>query len=264
MVSMDYIKLQSDERVGVFMSPSGGALGVADVAQPTEAELNNTGGVSGMIPLSQSISWNDIELPGVQESESITEPSLADAATYVEFGPTSTGGTLSFFEPSEYDDFSNEHKIVHDLTKDIRAIRDVAVRIDGDTDALAPFEDGQYVSVSRQQLMSDANPFNLSESVRRTVGMSGKGDFSHYTIVGAHTLTVVEPDDGYAVGVPTRIRVEVQGREYTNALTFLSSDPEVVRVFPGGFVLPVATGSATVTVRDVDAGTQTTVTIAVS
>lgn len=263
MVSMDYIKLQSDERVGVFMSPSGGALGVADVAQPTEAELNNTGGASGMIPLSQSISWNDIELPGVQESESITEPSLADAATYVEFGPTSTGGTLSFFEPSEWDDLSNEHTIVHDLTKDIRAIRDVAVRIDGDTDALAPFEDGQYVSVSRQQLMSDANPFNLSESVRRTVGMTGKGDFSHYTIVGSHTLTAIEPDDGYAVGVPTRIRVEVQGREYTNALTFRTDDPEVVGVYPGGFVMPVSAGEANIIIRDNDAGTETTVAIEV-
>lgn len=252
MAELDYKKLNSDERVGVFGGPSGSATGIQDLKEPQADEINNTGGVSGVIPFSQSLSWSDTEIPGVRDSESTNEPSLADPATREEFGPTNYDGSLSMFLPSEYDDLSNDHALVYELTKDMREIRDFAVRIDGDIDALAAAADGQYVSTSRQQILSEANPFDFSASVRRTVGLTGKGGFAHYTIVGDHTLTIVPPPGGFSAGDKGRILVTVQGRDYTNAVSFQSDDPSVINVYPGGFfeVTGDATDEATITVSE--------------
>lgn len=251
-ITMDYKKLSSDERVGVFGGPSGAAFGIQDLQEPQADEINNTGNVSGMIPFSQSLSWSDTEIPGVRDSETSNEPSYADPATYEDFGPTNYDGALSLFMPNDYDDLSNDHALVYELTKDMREILDFAVRIDGDIDALAPAEDGQYVSTSRQQILSEANPFDFSASVRRTVGLTGKGGFAHYTIVGDHELTIVPPTGGFSAGDKGRILVEVQGRDYTNALSFVSDDPSVIRVYPGGFfeVTGEASDEATITVRE--------------
>lgn len=263
-IEFDYVKLQSDERIGTFAGPSGAAFGIQDLDVPTEAEINNTGGISGMIPLAQSISWSDTELPGVRDSEVINEPSMADPATYQEFGPTNYDGSISFFLPDEYDDNSNMNSVVYDLTKTMREVLDFAVRIDGDIDALAPAEDGQYVSTNRMQIRSEANPFNFDESIRRTINLSGKGGFAHYTIVGDHDITIVMPPGSISEGDKGRILAEVQGRDYTNAVTFSSSDPEVLQVYPGGFFEAVGAGTATLTVRDRDAGTSETESITVA
>src|SRR5690625_1165628 len=115
-IRLDFVKLPSDKRIAVWGGPSGGSSGIQDVDVPTEAELNNDGGASGMIPFSQSLSWSDTELPGMRESESTNEPSLADDAGYEEFGPSNYDATLSMFRPRKYDDPSNPHSLVYDLT----------------------------------------------------------------------------------------------------------------------------------------------------
>ena len=129
---INYTKNPSDERTSVWISPSGGStLGVTDVYEPLAAELNNTGGTAGVIPASQSISWNDWSF-GVEASEVLNEPSLADAATYEEFGQYNYGGSISFYYPEEYDDNSNLHSVIYDLTDIPGTKQDIAVRIDGD------------------------------------------------------------------------------------------------------------------------------------
>lgn len=255
-IKMDYTKLSSDERVGVFAGPSGSATGIQDLSQPKAAEINNSGGVSGVIPFAQSLSWSDTEAPGVRDSEVQNEPSYADPATYEDFGPSNYDGSLSLFLPSEYDDLSNDHATVYELTKTMREVLDFAVRIDGDIDALAPAVDGQYVSTSRQQILSEANPFDFTASVRRTVGLTGKGGFAHYTIVGEHELTIVEPTGGIVEGTG-RIRVEVQDREYTGMINFQSSDPTVINVYPGGFYEALKAGTATITATERGVATTT-------
>src|SRR5690606_23148704 len=129
---MDYEKLPADRTTTVWIGPSGTATGVADVDEPTAAELNNTGGVSGMQPASQSISWNDWDF-GTQASEVTNEPSLADAATYEEFGQSNYGGNISFYYPAEYDDNSNLHSNIYDLTHTPGELHDLAVPSDRET-----------------------------------------------------------------------------------------------------------------------------------
>jgi len=260
MATLDFVKLPSDKRIAVWGGPSGGASGIQELAEPKASEINNEGGSSGMIPFSQSLSWNDTEVPGMRESEEVNEPSLADDANYVEFGPSNYDATLSMFRPRDYDDDSNTHSLVYDLT-DLQDwdVLDFAVRIDGDKDALAPAQDGDYVSTSRQRAATETEAYNFEESARRTVGFEGTGGFAHYTIVGEHDLTVESDLDTVSEGDKGRILVSVQGRDYTNALRFRTNNPDVIQVYRGGFYEVVGTGSFEITVEDEDAGTDTTI-----
>ena len=263
---LDYKKLEGNTHVKVWGGPSGGTtLGITKIAVPEAAELN--GGASGMISVSQSISWNDTELVGVSESEELNEPSLEDAASYVEFGTTNIAGSHSYFMPREYDDNSNLHSLVYDLTDTMREVLDFAVRIDGAKPATQAAANGDYVSTTRAMAMSESNPFTPGESVRRTVGYIGKGGFAHYTIVGPHTLTAApKATTPWKAGSKGRLRVTVGGRDYTNAVRFSTSNVAVVDILPGGFYTVKGTtgGTATITITDEGAGTSTTQAVAVT
>lgn len=267
---MDYKKLAANREtsaVTVWVGPSGGTtLGITNIAVPEAAELNNTGGTSGVQPASQSISWNDWDF-GLQASETNSEPSMADAASYEEFGQTNYGGGISFYMPYEYDDNTNQHSVIYDLTDIPGTVVDVAVRIDGEKFIDTPAANGDYVSGFRVQTGSEDNPFTPGESKRRTVGFNAKGGVAPYTIVGPHTITIVPPaSTPWAAGRKGRLRATVQGRDYTNALRWTSSNGAAVQVYPGGFyeVVGTAGGTAIVTARDDKAGTQVTQTVTIT
>lgn len=251
---IDFEKTPADQRQTVWVGPSGGTtLGITEIAEPLAVELNNTGGTSAMQPASQSISWNDWDF-GTQASETLNEPSLADAATSEEFGQSNYGGAVSYYYPEEYDDNSNLHSVIYDLTDLPGELNDIAIRIDGDTATTVPAADGDFVSAYRVQGEAEQNPFTPGESKRRTVNYIQKSDFAHLTIVGTHTITAIAPTT-YSVGDTGRIRASVQGRDYTNALRFSTTDADIIEVYPGGFYEVTGAGAATVLIEDVDAGT---------
>lgn len=260
--TLDFEKLPADQHVTAWIAPTSDVTGISNVAVPTAPEINNTGGASGVIPASQTISWNDYDF-GISESETSAEPSLADISTYESFGMANYGGNVSCFAPRKYDDNSNLHSVIYDITDEPGALVDIITRIDGDTRTSEPAADGDFVSVYRAQANGEANPFNMGESVRRTVNFTSAGDFAHYTIVGAHTITAVAPSS-FAEGDKGRIRGIVQDRDYTNALRFSTSDGDVIDVHPGGFYEVTGTGTATVTIEDEEAGTSTTVEVTVA
>lgn len=267
MAVLDFVKTPANERITAWIGPSGGStLGITDVAVPLAAEINNTGGTSGMQPASQSISWNDWDF-GTQTSEVNNEPSLADSASYEEFGQSNFGGNISFYYPAEYDDNSNLHSVIYDLTDIPGEKQDIVTRYDGDVLTTQAAADGDFVSVYRVSGEAEQNPFTPGESKRRTVNFMQKGEFAHYTVVGIHTLTAIEvASTPYAAGNKGRIRVSVQGRDYTNACVFTTSDADVIAVYPGGFyeVTGSSTDTATVTIVDPGAGTNTTVSVTVT
>lgn len=260
--TMDFKKLPADRHIKVAIGPSGGTtLGITEIDEPTPAELNNTGGTSGMINASKTISWNDFDF-GTQASETLNEPSLADAGSYVEFGTANYGGGMSYFLPADWDDNSNVHKLIWDLTKEAYHSIDVAVRVDGARQAgTVDFANGDFVSAYRVNSGGDANPFTNGESKRRTVSYSPAGEMSHYTVVGDHAITAIAPSS-FEVDDKGRIRASQQGRDRTNALRFTSSNANVIRVYNGGFYEVIAAGSATVTITD--PGTNDTATVTVT
>lgn len=264
-MAIDYDKLPSTPHTTVWGGPTGGAFGVTDTAVPLAAEINNTGGASLMLNWSPSISWNDWGF-GQEASETLNSPSFADESTYEEFGARNYGGEISFFYPKEYDDNSNNHSLVYDQTDTPGTKLDVVVRIDGETRTTVAAADGDIVHVFRTMTDAETNVLQQPDEFRRTVGFLNQGDAEFYTIVGAHTITTSLPATPWAAGKKARIQGIVQDRDYTNALSFSSSDPDVVRVYPGGFyeVTGTASDTATITVRDEAAGTSTTVAVTVT
>ncbi len=233
---------------------------MADIDVPTAAAIN-PGNTVGFIPLHQSISNNDTDL-GFQASETANEPSWADSSTFEEFTTTNYGGSASMYMPKQYDDNSNLHSLVYDLTEHPGDLVDVVLRFDGAVPSSQPVANGDFVHAMRLEVSGEQNPFTPGESVRRTVPFIPAGEFAHYTIVGPHTLTAVAPTT-WAAGDKGRIRVTVQNRDYTNAVSFLTSDVDVIDVLPGGFYTINGSGTATVTITDEGAGTTTTVSVTV-
>lgn len=263
MVALNFAKLPADRVVKVALGPSGGTtLGITDIDEPLAAELNNTGGTSGMQAASQTISWNDYDF-GTQASETLNEPSLADSGSYVEFGQSNYGGGISYFLPAKWDDNSNQHSVIYDLTDAKYHLLDIAVRIDGARQTTTAFADGDFVSTYRVQSGGDANPFTPGESKRRTVNYNPKSDFSHYTVVGPHTITAIPPSS-FASGSKGRIRASQGGRDRTNALDISSANSTIIEVAKGGFYRVIGTGTTTVTFTDPGTGDTVSVPVTVA
>ena len=253
-----YDRMRSDKHIGLAMAPTGNATGVQNVFAPTEAELE-IGGAAGTLNAAPSTSWNDFDF-GIQASETTSDPSLADDSTYEDFGAVNASGSVSLYNSKKYDDDSNNHSLLYDLTEQPWTTLDVIERIDGDISNMAPFEDGDLVHVVRTMTDGEVNNIAGQDALRRTVSLLPQGDVAVYTVVGAHTITAIAPST-FEEGDKGRIRATIQDRDVTNMLSFSSSDPEVIQVYSGGFYEVTGEGTATVTIRDEGAGTSTTVTV---
>lgn len=264
-MALDFTKLPSNEYTALFMGPSAsGALGITDISVPLAAELNNTGGTSGMQNISVSTSWNDFDF-GTQASETLNEPSLADATTSEDFGQSNFGGNASHYYPLAYDDNSNKHSITYDLVAIPGTALDAALRVDGEIDSEDAAADGQFVSTYRVQSEGEVNPFTPGESKRYTKNYIPRSEFSHFTVVGSHAITTIpSATDTAAVGDKGRYRALQQSRDTTNRLRWTTSDATKVQVYPGGAWEALAAGSATITVTDVDSGDTDTIAVTVS
>lgn len=263
---MDYQKTPSNERIALWMSPTAnGAVGITDVGEPLAAELNNTGGTAGVIDATSATSWNDFGF-GTQASEVSNEPSLADAASYEEFGTANYGGSMSHYYPRSYDDASNPASVIYDLVDTPGVLLDVAMRIDGDTPATTAAADGDFVYVYRVEGDGETNPFTPGESKRYTKNYLQKSDFAHCVVVGDHSTVATIPatTDTPAPGAVGRYRAALFGRDVTNYMEWSSDDAAVILMYPGGFYSVTGANTDTATVTATDPVTGDTATIAVT
>ncbi len=267
MADLDYTKLQSNKVVAVWAGPTAtGVLGITAIGAPLADELNNVGGTSGMQPWHQTISWSDYGF-GIQASATLNEPALSDAATYETFGKSAFGGNVSMFMPNAYDDNSNMHSIIYDLTDTPGTRLDYAQRIDGDVLASVAATDGDFVSAFRVQVEGETNPFTAGESVRRTINMIQKSEFAPFVVVGVHTITTI-PAGPTSLSIASastgRFRALQGGRDVTGYLEWATDDGTVIEMFPGGFYNVTGAASATANVTATDPLTGDTATIAVT
>lgn len=248
---MNYEKVTGNEHIGFWLGPSAnGALGITDVGEPLAAEINNTGGSSGMINAAESTAWDDWSF-GIEASETLNEPSLADTSTYEEFGQANYGGSASHYYPREYDDNSNLHSLVYDLVSEPGTKIDAVLRIDGDVKQSEAAENGDFVSVFRVQSEGETNPFTPGESKRYVKSYIPKGDFSYMIPVGDQAITAVS--GGTLTPEPSakgRIRATIQGRDVSCMLRYSSSDADVIQIEDGGWytVTGADTDTATITI----------------
>ena len=249
---LDYEKSRANKNVTVALGP---LSAIQNVAKPTQLELR------AMQNASVSVSWNDWDF-GMQASEQNSDPSLADEANYQSRGAANYGGSASFYVPKDFDDASNNHALVEAMTRKPGTKLIMVVRIDGETPTTTPFTDGDYVSVYVVETGSETNVNTGEDDYRRTIGFLQKGVFAFYTVVGPHVLTATPSTvTGTVATGKGRIKVTTGGREYTNALSFKSSNPAVVEVRAGGYYKIKGAGSANIVIEDEGAGTTATVTV---
>lgn len=263
--TQDYEKLRSNKNIGVWIGQTSNATGVQDVDVPLPAEINE-GGTGAMLNAAVSTSWNDTDF-GIQEADTSSDPSFADESTFEDLGAANYGGQFSFYYPQDYDDNSNQHSLVYDMTDVPWEHKDIVMRIDGSKDNVnVPVADGDFLHVFRTWVDSETNATDATEAYRRTVGFQSRGDAAFYTIAGAHTITAIEPPAGWTADSTGRLRATVQDRDYTNALTFSTSDASVVRIAPGGFyqVTGITGATADILIEDRNAGTSVTVAVTVA
>ena len=253
----DYVRLKSDKNVGLAFALTGGATGVANVNVPLATELVY-GGSRGFLNAAPAVSWQDTDI-SIQESETTSDPSLADDSTYEEFGQSQFGGSISMYYPAFYDDVASTLSNVYDVTEHEWTKMDVVQRIDGAKDNSAPIVDGDLVHVMRTITDGEDNSLAGSDALRRTVQFLSQGEMASYTVVGSHVMTAVPPAaTPWAAGKSARLRITMQDRDVTNmdTISFRTSDPKVVEIGRGGFykVTGSAAKTATITVLDIGSG----------
>lgn len=264
-MSIGYQKLEGNTHIGFWLGPSAsGALGITDVGEPLAAEINNTGGASGMLEAAPSTSWDDWSF-GTEASETLNEPSLADASTFEEFGQSNFGGNVSHYYPRRYDDNSNQHSLIYDLVAIPGTKIDAVVRLDGEVKQDEDAVNGDFVFVYRVQSEGETNPFTPGESKRYTKTYIPKGEFAHCIPVGDQAITAVGGSTlTPAPAAKGRIRALIQGRDVSCMLNYETSDGAVIQIEKGGWYTVTGADTTTATITISHPFTNDTATVAVT
>lgn len=255
-VTLDYTKLPAAGHITVLWSLPNA---FANWESPTVTELN------AALNLSKSISWNDYDF-GVQASNTVDDPSLADVGNVQDRGAAQYGGGLSFYYPAAYDDNSNTYSLTYDAVSVPRTRGYIIVRIDGAKLTTQPFAAGDYLHVFEVMTDGETNVITGEEAFRYTINMLQQGNLAVYTVARTTTVTVVAtpPTLPSGVGDAERVNATVNGREYTNGVVWTTDDPAIATVTNAGVIVGVAVGTATITATFEATGASDTIAVTVA
>ena len=243
-VTLDYVKLPASGYItAAFYTPGS----FSNWKSPTATELNAAAPTAAQF--SKSISWNDFGF-GVQASNTIDDPSLADIGNVTDRGAAQYGGAVSYYYPNAFDDNSNAYSLTYDAIGTPRTLGYMVLRIDGLKPSTQAFAEGDYIHVL--QVLSDGqtNSITGEEAFRYTVNWLQKGNLAVYTVVqgGSDPAVVVTGSATPAAAAKYRLRATVAGREYTNGVVWTTSAPAVATVSSGGVVTVLGASAATATI----------------
>ena len=214
----------------------------ADYKNPTAAEINAS------LDISEAVSWNDFDF-NLEASNQLEDPAITSIGKIVDRGYTNWGGSISFYYPRTFDDATSTYSQVYDALDAPRTTGYLVVRIDGEESAATAAE-GDFVHVLKVMTDGYAESITGEEAFRYTVTFLPQGDFAVRTVVeGASAAAVVVTPSTLSSSADDvdELAVTWGGRNYTNGVTYTTSDSAVATVSLAGVVTSVATGSATIT-----------------
>lgn len=227
----------------------GATSAFADYKNPTAAEIN------ACLDLSDAVSWNDFDF-NLEASNQLEDPAITALGKTFDRGFANWGGGISFYYPANFDDASSKYSLVYDTLDAPRTSGYIVMRIDG-AESAATAADGDFVHVLKVMTDGYAESVTGEEAFRYTVTMLPQGDYAVRTVVGGGTPVVSPATLASSVGDHDALTATWGGRNYTNGMTWSTSDASVATVSSGGIVTSVATGTATITATSPDAGTDT-------
>lgn len=259
-IALDFNKLISSGNVTLAYYPSNA---FADFKAPTAAELNAASPSAAQF--SKSISWNDLDF-GLQASNQIDDPSIADRGNFQTRGAAQYGGGISFYFPGAFDDNSNAYSLTYDAISTPRTTGYIVARIDGAKTPGTAFAEGDLVHVMEITTDGQTHAITGEEAFRYTVNFLQRGALAVYTVVQGtvNSPVVVTGNATPAAGNIFRVKGTVAGREYTNGLVWTTSAPTVATVSSAGVVTIVGSSMNTATITGTFAATGASGTLSIT
>jgi len=221
----------------------------ADYENPTAAEIN------ACLDISDAVSWNDFDF-NLEASNQLEDPAITSDGKIFDRGFANWGGSMSFYYPESFDDSTSTYSQVYDTLDAPRTTGYVVMRIDGEESSTSA-QNGDFVHVLKVITDGYAESVTGEEAFRYTVNMLPQGDYAVRTVVGGGTPVVTPATLASSAGDKDELAVTWGGRNYTNGVTYTTSDSAVATVSKAGVITSVAAGSATITATSPDNNTAT-------
>ena len=214
---------------------------------PTETILN----AGTTVQLSPAIAWQDFAL-GATDSDDVEDRGITDPGNAVTRGFANFEGTLSFFRDANQADTTSDYKKAFDTFRTPRTYGYLVVRVAEQKWSTA-WTKGDRISVYRFVADIITDDATGDDSVKFTVNFLPQGLLYPYTVVKGATpdpITGIAPTKSQTVAAgPYRLQPLLSGKDISAVATYSSSDTTVARVTANGVVIPVAAGTATITVN---------------
>lgn len=229
----------SNQEVTVWIGPEGS---VANYNAPTLAE------VEAMLNVSGAVNWDSFDF-NTQASDSQDDRTLTDAAGAKSRSYAQFGGNIEFVWPDP-SDTASIYRQAYNMFKTQRQYFVAVIR----TVKLNSLGIAVGDRVSTFHVLSDASALvRGAASYAYTVNFLAWNDLGISCIIPAAeptavTVTSSGDETALTVGVPNFLQAIYEGNDVTVGATYTSSDQTVVIVTPHGIEIPIAAGTATVTV----------------
>lgn len=217
--------------------------GILDPNAPTAAELN------AGLALSEGIAMESFEL-AASESNDIDDRSILDAGNAVSAGYEQFSASMEFFRDADLTDNNSTYNQIYHAFKKPHQTGYLILRVlQNETGQHDPYKPGDTVSVFR--VMSDAVADNTEgeTSYKLSVTFQPQGFVKIHTLVAGAGQIVIEPagELTVAVGEFDVINATIDGKSWTQGVTWRSSDTSVASVDANGVVIGVSPGSVQIT-----------------
>lgn len=249
-IALNYTPNPSNPNVTVYWYPT---TGFANFASPTVTELN------AGLNLSKATAWSNYSFK-VSASTTTNDPSLADTANVTDRGAIAYGGNLSFYYPGPNVLSTDSYAMVYAALSQPRTSGYIVTRIDGSKPTTQAFASGDMVNVYLVETDAQTNNITGESAFMYTVNFLNQGVAAINAIAKTTTPTVVVTPATLSLVHPAKQRLDatVNGREYTNGMSWSSSDITKATVSPAGVVSTLAAGSVTITATLPATGTTAT------
>lgn len=240
------VKIAASGNIRVWYATDGA---FSDYENPTAAEIN------AALDISDAISWNDYSF-NLEASNQIEDPAITSDGKIIDRGYTNWGGTISFYYPKSFDDATSTYSLTYDALDAPRTSGFLVVRIDGE-ESSANAADGDLVHCFKVMTDGYAESVTGEEAFRYTITFLPQGQYVVRTVVGGGTPVVTPATLASSAGDKDELAVTWGGRNYTNGVTYTTSDATKATVSNAGVITSVAAGSATITATSPDGNTAT-------
>ena len=250
------IKIQANGNIDYWWIPAGG---IVDPKAPTAAEIN------AGLRLTAATAWDGTTFPNATDSNDIDDRSLEDAGNVVTRGYAQMEADSTFFYPT-VDDLTSDYRKTFTAFRTPRANGYLVTRVlqrataPGVTAATA----GDIISVFRVIADTITEDVEGEDSYKFAVSFLPQGVINVHAIVAGAGAILVTGTPPTTVGDVAPLTATIGGVNWTQGVTWTSSDSAVATVSPNGVVVGVSGGTTSIVATKPGAtdSTATAVTIA--